>query len=136
MVESTVNQKNERDDLIVIDDVLAVKLADDTQENICKFDLYNIVRSNILFGRSEPKIRFVFAIKNNIVKEVYNVSAWIPSGSTMNPEYDNCSVLDEDDVSWEFVGTIAHPSFRNLYINKKIKLWDDLRTVFAIVKKG
>lgn len=81
-------------------------------------ELYDATRGVWRVGPNRNKAQYVFSVYQGIVKEVYEVKAWFPAGSTFTTR--DSSAL-RSSGRWEFVGDIAAPGIRDKYINKSVR---------------
>ncbi len=81
-------------------------------------ELYDATRGMWVLGPKREQVRYAFAIYEGVVKEVYEVKAWFPAGSTFMTRD---SAHDPDKPRWEFVGTIAEPAIRDKYVHKTVR---------------
>ena len=83
-------------------------------------ELYDATRGMWVMGPKREQVRYAFAVYEGVVKEVYEVKAWFPAGSTFMTR-DRSPAPDKH--RWEFVGTIAEPTIRDKYINKTVRAY-------------
>jgi hypothetical protein len=81
-------------------------------------ELYDATRGVWRVGPNRSKMQYALAVYEGVVKEVYEVKAWFPGGSTFSTR--NSAALRSSD-RWEFVGTIAMPEIREKYIAKSVR---------------
>lgn len=82
-------------------------------------ELYDATRSAWKVGpRRRSQAKFAFAVFEGVIREVYEITEWLPGGSTFN-SFRNGQRTDRSD-RWEFVGTIAEEVIRSRYINHHV----------------
>lgn len=79
-------------------------------------ELYDATRSCWKLGRRRELAKYAFAVFHSVVREVFQIDAWHPGGTTgdknPNPHYEG---------RWEFVGKPAEQSIRSQYVGKSVK---------------
>jgi hypothetical protein len=78
-------------------------------------ELYDVTRGRWRTGETRHKVKFAFSVYDGVVKEVYEILHWFPSGATMSTRKDA-----PPPERWEFVGNIAESSIRDKYLNKSV----------------
>ena len=81
-------------------------------------ELYDATRSAWKVGPKREEVELAMAVFEGVIREVYRVSAWLPSGSTFTHQHDGLCV--ERPGRWEFVGTIAEERVRGRYVNRYV----------------
>jgi hypothetical protein len=82
-------------------------------------ELYDATRSAWKLGPRREKVRYAMAVYQGIVREVYEIGAWLEAGRSMR-------LRDADGRSpdrgsrWEFAGNVAEESIRRRYLNKSV----------------
>jgi hypothetical protein len=80
-------------------------------------ELYDATRSAWKVGPQREQAKYAVAVFEGIVREVYEITAWLPAGSTF-------SVRDERGVRalgrWEFVGRLAPARLRQRYVDRYV----------------
>lgn len=81
-------------------------------------ELYDATRGVWVVGRRQgAAARFAFAVFEGIVREVYEIAAWLPAGSTFMTR----SVQGERIRGrWEFVGRVASDRIRQRYVDRYV----------------
>jgi hypothetical protein len=78
-------------------------------------ELYDATRASWKTGPRRDRARFAFAVFEGVVREVYEIRAWLPSGSTFNVRFPHGDTRRD---RWEFVGRVADDPIRRKYVNK------------------
>ena len=82
-------------------------------------ELYDATRSAWKVGDRRTKARYAMAVFQGVVREVFEIAAWLPAGSSMR-------LRDADGRSpnrgarWEFVGNVADEQVRREYVNRSV----------------
>jgi hypothetical protein len=78
-------------------------------------ELYDVTRSAWVVGDRKDKVAYAFAVFEGVVREVYQITQWLPGGSTFNSVH----VGDRRGHRhrWEFVGVLAPDKLRRRYID-------------------
>lgn len=85
-------------------------------------ELYDVTRSAWKVAeKRRNQVEYAFAVFDGVVREVYQVEAWLPAGSTFNHRW-NGERTDrhEREGRWEFVGTLAPEEIRRKYVNRYV----------------
>ena len=88
-------------------------------------ELYDATRKAWVVGPRREEAKYAMALYRGIVREVYEIAAWFPAGSTMThlgttsnvPGPEKNEELGESD-RFEFVGRIAPESIRYRYLGR------------------
>lgn len=80
-------------------------------------ELYDATRASWKLGPKRESAKYAFAVYEGIVREVYEITKWLPAGSTLNSR-DPHGVRSPN--RWEFVGRFAPENMRRRYINRDV----------------
>jgi hypothetical protein len=80
-------------------------------------ELYDATRASWVLGETREKAKYASAVFEGIVKEVYEIQGWLPSGSTFNIR--NPSGIIKPG-RWEFVGRVAVATARKRYLDEDV----------------
>ena len=80
-------------------------------------ELYDATRTAWVMGRRRERAKYALAVFNGVVREVYRIADWLPSGSTLKA---NRVHGDPTAGRWEFVGTVAEDKVRKKYQNRSV----------------
>ena len=98
-------------------DSLLIRINQLYRHGMSAVALYDVTRGVWRVGLRREQARLAFAVFHGIVREVYSISRWLPSGSTL-------STRDSRGVAspgrWEFVGTVADEATRRRYLKKYV----------------
>jgi hypothetical protein len=78
-------------------------------------ELYDVTRASWKLGPQRDKADYAIAVFEGIVREVYEITNWLPSGSTFNVRFPHG---DPRRDRWEFVGRLAKDGIRHRYIDR------------------
>ena len=82
-------------------------------------ELYDATRSAWKLGERREKATLAMAVYQGVVREVYEIGAWIPAGKSMRlRDPGGRSPLREN--RWEFVGNVAAEETRAQYLNRSV----------------
>jgi hypothetical protein len=82
-------------------------------------ELYDFTRSAWKVGPKRTQAKYALSIYRGVIREVYEIAAWVPGRATMRSA-DQEHVPDYENGRWEFVGKIANDSLRNQYIGRSV----------------
>ncbi len=80
-------------------------------------ELYDATRHAWVVSPKREQVKYAFAVYQGIVREVYEISQWLPAGSTFitqNPKG------VKRRKRWEFVGTVAPERIRKKYLDRVV----------------
>ena len=80
--------------------------------------LYDATRGIWVVGERRERADYALAVYESIVKEVYHVAGWYPSGTTFNVRAIGNDWLERG--RWEFVGRVAEEAVRGKYLHKSV----------------
>lgn len=107
----------EREQVDIVEPVILIRLNQLFHYDITDTELYDSTRGVWRIGKNREKAKYVFAVFDGIVHEVYKVLAWFKAGSTFNTR----GTFDDEEDRWEFVGQKAEESIRSKYIRKSVE---------------
>lgn len=85
--------------------VLVIRIQRAYRTDLSAQSLYEVTRGVWVSGRRRSKARYALAVFNRIVREVYEIDAWHPAGTT---EYEMRPHHHVDRPGrWEFTGHVA-----------------------------
>ena len=114
-----INIKYTADEVTVTDEVIAITINKLFYSDITEEALYEATRGVWKLGERRTKAKFAFAVFQGVIREVFEINQWYPSG-TLEYNTQDCSKFKEMS-RWEFDGKIANDLTRNKYIKKSIK---------------
>lgn len=103
----------------VNDPAIAINLNRTFQYGMEPEDLYDATRGWWKVSESRvQKARYALAIFRNVVKEVYEISKWLPAGSTQFTR----RVFQPEVYTgrFEFTGALAPPEVREKYVGRRV----------------
>jgi len=81
--------------------------------------LYDFTRSCWRIGSKRDCAKYALAVYRGIVREVYEIAAWVPGRSTMRHDDESGEVGINPD-RWEFVGKVADERIRKQYVGMSV----------------
>lgn len=94
---------------------IAVKINNTYKEGMPDNALYDVTRTAWKIDKEKRSIiKYVVAVNNGIIKDVFKVAAWVNAGTTIN------NVISKDEIETpearsEFVGNFADDEIRANY---------------------
>jgi hypothetical protein len=80
-------------------------------------ELYEVTRGFWKVGPDRDKVKLAMAVYARVIREVYEVQAWFPAGSTFTTR----SNADSSRPNrWEFVGRVANEAVRKKYLHRSV----------------
>ncbi len=80
-------------------------------------ELYDATRGVWKVGPDREKVRYAFAVYEEVVREVYAIKQWLRAGSTYLARHPYGEHIAD---RWEFVGTLADDRLRRKYRGKYV----------------
>lgn len=101
----------------ITDPVILIRVAKAFRYDMSDHELYDITRTAWVVGGRRDRAKYALAVYGGIVQEVYQISQWLPAGSTL--------VLGKPRGNrhgdrWEFVGVVADEPIRSRYLNHDV----------------
>ncbi|MCO6043317.1 hypothetical protein NG895_05305 [Aeoliella sp. ICT_H6.2] len=103
----------------ITDPVLLVNISRAFHYGMSPIELYDATRSAWVLGAKKDEVKYVFGVYQGIVREVYEVTYWLPGGSSMR--YDDYHGNKAKSHRWEFVGILAPEEIRRKYLNRSVE---------------
>lgn len=119
MLVDDINLKYTAEKTNINDDVLLITINKLYHRKISEQELYESTRGVWVIGNRKDKIKYVFAVFQGVVREVYKINKWHNAG-TLSYKYRE---IDKDKYQnrWEFEGNVAHQQIREKYLKKSIR---------------
>lgn len=95
--------------------VLAFRINKTFHYGITPHEMYDYTRHSWKLGRRREGAQYAFTVYQGVVQEVYQIDKWLPQNSTPNLT----RAREPSDINterWEFVGRVAPPKIRNMYL--------------------
>lgn len=87
------------------------------RSNMTPLELYEATRGIWKIGPRRVGAEFAMAVFQGIVREVYRIKEWHPSGTLKYETRDSWEVDEDGDTGrWEFSGEVAEDEIRNKYV--------------------
>jgi hypothetical protein len=80
-------------------------------------ELYDVTRGVWRVSARRDRAKYAFAVFEGVVREVYEITRWLPAGSTFSSR-DFRGVRSPG--RWEFVGRLAPQNIRRRYVNRDV----------------
>ena len=97
--------------------VILIRIARAYRYGMSPVELYDATRATWKVGGRRKKAKYVLSVHDGIVREVYWIADWLPSGSTLKH---NRPEGDPGKGRWEFVGKVAEEKVRHKYLNHSV----------------
>lgn len=120
----TVNQLRgtyEAEEVEVTDPSILIKISQLFRHNMTEMELYDATRHAWSVGEKANQIKYALAVYDGIVREVYEISTWLPAGSTFMS--DGPSGGKGASTRKEFVGKVAPEEIRDKYLYKAVNTY-------------
>lgn len=114
-----INIKYTADEVEVIDDVILITVNKLFYSSISDEELYEATRGIWVIGGRRAKAKYAFAVFQGVVREVYEINQWHPSGTLTYSTRNKNEVFIKG--RWEFDGIVADNEVRNRYVHKSVK---------------
>jgi uncharacterized protein len=96
---------------------ILIKISRRWSYSMSAIELYDSTRSCWVLSKGRiEKVKYAFAVYDNIIREVYDVRAWLPAGSSM-VSYERGPVNTD---RMEFIGVVAEDVVRKKYLGKNV----------------
>src|ERR1043165_406780 len=99
----------------VDDAAIGINIAGTSRHGMSATALYHCTRGTWRVSRSRAnKAQYAFSVYRGVVREVYEIHEWLPSGSTEHS-------FGADGYRSEFVGKVAPDKIRDKYVGKRLE---------------
>lgn len=106
----------------ITDPVVVIRIQRAYRPDLSAQALYEVTRGVWVMGPRRTKARYALAIFDRIVREVYEIDAWHPAGTT--PYETRPLPHVQREGRWEFTGQVAPVAIRERYLGKSVSgLW-------------
>ncbi len=99
---------------------MLIRITELYRPQMTSSELYDATRASWKLGPRRERARYAFAVFEGVVREVYEITQWLPAGSTFN-------LRDPHGVRspsrWEFVGRLAPEHVRRRYVNRDVSAY-------------
>lgn len=104
----------QRKQVTITEPAILIRISRAYRYGMSPIELYDATRATWVVGNRRRKAEYALAVFEGIVREVYRIAQWLPSGSTLK----NDRIHGDPAVGrWEFVGKAADDKVRNKYLN-------------------
>lgn len=103
----------------ITEPAILINISRGYRYGLTPIELYDITRSAWKLGPRRDSASFALAIYRSVVREIYEISAWIPGRASMRST-DTERSPSFGKSRWEFVGKIASEDVRNKYLGKSV----------------
>lgn len=109
------------------DDCILIRINHSYRSGMPPLELYEATRGVWKASLEKcEKVKFAMSVYQGVIREVYDVKAWFPGGSTMYSTRESFPHDDDWNSRVEFVGRVADDDIRKKYIHKNIvKIWSN-----------
>jgi uncharacterized protein len=97
---------------------ILIRINSKYRHNMSPVELYDVTRHAWVVGDRAEKIKYAFSVYDGVVREVYQISAWMDAGSTfLNEEPQGAG---REKKRKEFVGRVAPDDIRKRFLYKSV----------------
>lgn len=101
--------------------VILIRINRQFRPGMSAEELYDSTRGVWKIGQRRERAKYAFTVFKGVVREVYEIDAWHPAGSTV---YKTGRQGDMNVPGrWEFTGRRAEESIRSQYIGKSVRAY-------------
>lgn len=113
-----MSEDHGRERVSIVEPALLIRIPRLYRDGMSSRALYDATRGVWKIGSRRNAARYAFAVKDGLVREVYEIHEWLPAGST---EYESRGVTPTSHPGrWEFVGRRAPERVRERYVGKSV----------------
>ena len=98
---------------------LLININREFRYGMSTIELYDATRSAWKLGPKRDTVAYAMSVYRGIVREVYQVVGWHPSGHTMRKK-DEDGRSPQRERRWEFVGYVADEPICKKYVGKSV----------------
>ena len=101
----------------ILDDIILIRINNTYEQGMSELELYEATRGYwVLNPDHASKAKYAMPVYDGVILEVYAITSWLPSGSTMMSTRQTRKLKGR----YEFVGKLAPNKVREWYINKSV----------------
>ncbi|WP_145444368.1 hypothetical protein [Mucisphaera calidilacus] len=101
----------------IVEPSILIRVARAYQYGMPAVALYDATRSAWKTGPRRDRAKYAFSVFEGVVREVYRITAWLPSGTTFKTgRHQGDLRIDR----WEFVGVVAEDTLRKKYLDRSV----------------
>ena len=104
-----------RKPVTVREPAVLIRINREYRSTMTPIELYDATRASWKVGDRRDDAKYALAVFEGIVREVYEITTWLRSGSTFNSRFPRG---DKRRDRWEFVGRLADDAIRRRYIDR------------------
>lgn len=101
----------------ITEPAVLIRIARNYHYGMSPVELYDATRSSWKVGSRRREPRYAIAVFAGVVREVYRITEWLPSGSTLRHDRPHGDTRRD---RWEFVGVVAEDAIRTRYLNQLV----------------
>lgn len=102
----------------ITEPAVLIKLQKTFRYDMTPIELYDFTRGIwVIAPKKQEKIKYAFAIFDNVIQEVYTVLGWFKARETFSVREGSWKPKNR----YEFIGNIANDRIRNKYLHKSVK---------------
>ncbi|MEQ9459934.1 MAG: hypothetical protein RIG82_03125 [Phycisphaeraceae bacterium] len=101
----------------IAEPIITIRIARAYYYGMPAIELYDATRSAWKAGSRRDGADYALAVFEGVVREVYRITAWVPSGSTFKAIYPQG---DPRTDRWEFIGVVAGDNVRRKYLDRSV----------------
>jgi hypothetical protein len=106
----------------IVDPSILIKVTFGFRPDMTIPQMYDATRGCWKTGAKRSKAKYAMCVYGNVIREVFEISGWLPAGATMKAKH-----LDgrpkREKGRWEFVGRVADEAVRRRYRGKSVESW-------------
>lgn len=103
---------------IITEPSILIRVSQTYSARLTAEGVYEITRGVWKIGKRRDTVEYALTVVNGIVKEVFEIIAWFPAGTTT---YKTRPLIDVAiDGRWEFIGRVANDTIRKKYIEQSV----------------
>jgi hypothetical protein len=106
--------------MAVHDKAILITINQLYRSNMTPQELYEATRGIWVIGPRRERAEYAMAIYQGIVREVYRIDKWHPSGTLPYQTRDSSDFRNCDPERWEFEGKVADDKIRNEYVGTSV----------------
>ena len=107
------------EDAAITDPVMIIRLPKVFRYSMSSAELFEATCGTWKVGANREKVKYVLAVHDGIVQEIYDVDSWQPGGTRVYETRDYSGGVDT--TRWEFTGkAVRDEMVRNQYVHKSV----------------
>jgi hypothetical protein len=106
----------------IVDPSILIKVTSGFRPDMTIPLMYDATRGCWRTGPKRERAQFAMCVYRNVIREVFEISGWLPAGATMKAKHAD-GRPEREKGRWEFVGRVADEAVRRRYRGRSVEAY-------------